>query len=151
MILGIFFAIPVLGSWRNFSINSNRFFIYLFIYLNAKTVPWCYFFLFDCVSDVSFSCARRADVQGPHWAASLKAVPTSTTTGVLWSWVSVTLCPPIFHIAHRSRVHSLILPHVDKSRCNLCIAFWLTWIMLTHLQKSSVWGWKVGPNDRKSW
>lgn len=32
--------------------------------------------------------------QALHWAASSKAVPTSTTTGVLWSQVSAALCPP---------------------------------------------------------
>lgn len=35
--------------------------------------------------------AQRAGTQGPHWAASLRVVPTSTTTGVPWSLVSVPL------------------------------------------------------------
>lgn len=41
--------------------------------------------------------ARRATSQGPRWDASPKAVPTSTTTGVLWSQVSAALCPPSLH------------------------------------------------------
>ena len=47
-----------------------------------------------CVS----RCVQRAVTQVPHWAASSKTVPTSTTTGVLWSQVSAALCPPSPHI-----------------------------------------------------
>lgn len=85
------------------------FLIYLFIF----------FFLNDCVSALSFSCAQRADVRGQHWAASLKAVPTSTTTGVLWSRVSVTLCPPVFH----TREQSALAYPPSRCRCNMRIAF----------------------------
>lgn len=40
-----------------------------------------------------FRCAPPAVTQVLRWAASSKAVPTNTTTGVLWSQVSAALCP----------------------------------------------------------
>lgn len=65
----------------------------------------------------AFRCAQRAGNQALRWAASSRAVPTSTTTGVLWSQVSAALCP--LSPLTGSKVQSLDLCHVYERGCNV--------------------------------
>lgn len=61
--------------------------------------------------------------QVPRWAASSKAVPTSTTTGVLWSQVSAALYPRVSTQRRGSKVQSHNLVHVCRDNVHVGLSF----------------------------
>lgn len=61
--------------------------------------------IFFYILSAAFRCVQRAMTQVLHWAASSKAVPTSTTTGVLWSQVSAAVCPVSPHHKETKGIH----------------------------------------------
>lgn len=142
---GDFFAIPVLGSW-NFSINSNRFFIYLFIFLNAKTVPWCYFFLFDClwcVFQLCSACRRPGATLGCffkscpnkyHYRCALElgeCHPLSSHFPHSTQEQSALTYPPACRQEPLQLVHSFLtyMDYADSSSEVICVGMesWTEW------------------------
>lgn len=87
----------------------------------GKCVGVCNLYYLQCLKHpdlAAFRCARRAVNQALRWAASSRAVPTSTTTGVLWSQVSADLC----HHALEAKCSHLTSGRVFTSTGATCAA-----------------------------